>query len=225
MNRLEWTLGILLALLLLVVVVLSLLFWFRPETASNRGRASNSATVLAQRAAVVAPTSIFEGRTAKVAFAKAQQTAAAWRSDAKLLNASATWPQGASVQELKNGTTTWGFTFYSPAAGEIGIISVVDDTANLISEGPHKQTNPVLEATGWNLDSDEVIALLLAEGGNQFLIDEGVVTLTTLLNADDQEKDGRLAWQVNLISIQNGRALSMNIDATSGEILEIRTVP
>ncbi|MCP4358271.1 MAG: PepSY domain-containing protein, partial [Chloroflexi bacterium] len=67
--------------------------------------------------------------------------------------------------------------------------------------------------------------LLLAEGGNQFLIDEGVATLTTLLNADDQEQDGRLAWQVNLISIKNGRALSMNIDATSGEILEVRTVP
>jgi hypothetical protein len=224
MNRLEWILGIVLVLLLIGVAVLSLVFWFGPDRAAN-GPAANSATVLAQRADDIAPTSVFTGDTAKVAYAKAQQTAAAWHPDAKLLNLSATWPQGASIQDLQNGQATWGFTFYSPSAEQIAVISVVEENATIVSQGEHTQTAPILEATGWNLDSSEVIGTMLNQGGSQFISDEGVITLMMMLDADNDTGDGRLEWQINLISLQNGRALKMLIDATSGEILENETVP
>lgn len=224
MSRLEWILGIVLVLLLIIVAGLSIMFWFGPDRADS-GPAANSGTVIARRADDIAPTSVFEGDTAKVAYAKAQQTAVSWQQDAKLLNATATWPQGADANQIRDGAETWGFTFYSPATEQIASISVVDDNVNVISRGSHKQDNTVLEATGWNIDSDEVIDLFLQEGGRQFLSEEGVTTMAMILSADDKEADGRMEWEINVINLQNARGLKMRIDATSGEVLENRTVP
>ncbi len=224
MNRLEWILGIILVLLLVAVAALSLVFWFGNGRTID-GPAANSATVLAQRANVVAPTSVFTGDTAKVAYAKAQLAAVAWQPDAKLLNLSATWPQGANFQDLRQGKTTWGFTFYSSSARQIALISVVEDAVTVVSQGDHTQAAPVLEATGWNLDSHEAIDAMLNQGGRQFMADEGITTLVMMLDADNDTGDGRMEWQVNLISLKNGRALKLLIDATSGEILENKTVP
>ena len=205
--------------LLIVVAALSLTFWF-----GNRSTAVsspyNSATTIAERADDIAPTSVFDGRTAMVAYAAAQKTAAEWHTDAALLNAQATWPQGATVTELRQGETTWGFTFYSAQAQQIAVLSVVEDTAVIVSEGPHQQENPVLLATGWNVDSKEAIETLLSNGGYSFLENSGVATLTMALFADDQEKNGRMEWQLSLFSLQSNQALTVRLDATSGEILE-----
>lgn len=224
MSRLEWILGIALVLLLVVVAVLSLVFWFGPDQADD-GPAANSATALARHYDDIAPTSVFEGDTAKVAYAKAQQSAINWRQDAKLLNATATWPQGANVNQLREGTTTWGFTFYSPSAQQVTSISVIEDNVNVLSQNEYQPENTVLEATGWNIDSNEVIELFLKEGGRQFLSEEGITNLAMMLRTDNRDADGRMKWELNLINLQNGRGLKMQIDATSGEILENKTVP
>ncbi|MCL4262464.1 MAG: hypothetical protein KJ069_04585 [Anaerolineae bacterium] len=226
MNRLEWILGIVLVLLLVVVAALSLIFWLRPETTVNlAGPAANTGTVIARQAAVVAPTSVYTGETALIAYARAQGAAAAWQSDARLLNVQATWPQLANAQELRDGKTTWGFTFYSPTAQEIAVISVVEEAARIVSQGPHQQTAALLNATGWNLDSDQAITRLLEAGGSQFVAETGVSSLTMMLTMDDSEANGRMEWQLNLIAPQHGRGLKMRIDATNGEILENITVP
>lgn len=224
MNRLEWILGIVLVVLLVAVAGLSLVFWFGSDGSGN-GPAANSATVLAQHADDIAPTSVFTGETAKMAYAKAQQTAVAWQPDAKLFNVSATWPQGSTAQEIRAGEATWGFTFYSPSAQKIAMISVVEDTSSLISQNDYTAETPILEASGWNLDSSDAIETLLKEGGGQFLSDQGVTTLTMMLSTDNAKGDGRMEWQLNLISLKNARALKMRIDATSGEILENKSVP
>ncbi|NKQ37312.1 MAG: hypothetical protein HF973_17065 [Chloroflexi bacterium] len=220
MNRLEWILGIVLVVLLIAVAVVSLLFWFGPR---------QSATVqtqdpLREQALKIEPTSVYEGNTAKVAYAAAQNEAQAWQADAELLNASATWPQGASAQQLLDGEASWGFIFYSPSAQEIALISVVEDEATLVSTAAHTQENPVLNVSGWNLDSQEVVRSLLEAGGNDFINQEQVTTLTTALFTDDQEQNGRMEWQASLISLANGRALTLRIDATSGEILDRQTI-
>lgn len=204
--------------LLIVVAGLSLSFWF-----GNREVAApvaNSATIIAQRADDIAPTSVFDGRTAIVAYARAQQVAIEWQPDAVLLNAQATWPQGSTVSDLRQGETTWGFTFYSAAAEKIAIVSVVEDTAVVVSEGPHKQEAPILSVTGWNLDSKDAIETFLSAGGNSFLENAGVSTLTMALYADDQERNGRMEWQISLFSLQTNQALTVRLDATSGEVLE-----
>ena len=219
MNRLEWILGIILVVLLLVVAALSLTFWFRNDRTAVSVPANNSATIIAQRADDIAPTPEYDGRSAIVAYASAQKTAAAWQADAQLLTAQATWPQGATAEQLRQGEASWGFTFYSPSAQAIAVISVVEDDATLISEGEHQQSDPLLSASGWNLDSQDAIETFLASGGNSFLAEGGVSTLTMALLASDAEGNGRLEWQLSLFSLQSGQAFTMRLDATSGEVL------
>lgn len=219
MNRLEWILGIVLVVLLLVVAVLSLTFWFRNDRTAVPAPAANSATIIAQRADDIAPTPEYDGRSAIVAYAAAQNSAQEWQSDAQLMSAQATWPQGSNAQQLLQGEESWGFTFYSPAAQRIAIFSVVEDTAAKISEGDHEQTDPLLSASGWNLDSQDAIEVFLAEGGNTFLAEQGVSTMTMALMASDGEGNGRLEWQISLFSLQSGQAFTMRLDATSGEVL------
>jgi hypothetical protein len=219
MNRLEWILGIVLVVLLLVVAVVSLTFWFRNDRTAVPAPAANSATIIAQRADDIAPTPEYEGRSAIVAYAAAQNSALEWQSDARLLTAQATWPQGSTAQQLLKGEESWGFTFYSPAAQRIAVFSVVEDTAAKVSEGDHQQTDPVLSASGWNLDSQDAIEVFLAGGGNTFLAEQGVSTMTMALMASDAEVNGRLEWQISLFSLQSGQAFTMRLDATSGEVL------
>lgn len=221
MNRLEWILGIVLVVLLLVVGALSLTLWFRNDRTPVAAPASaaNSATIIAQRADDIAPTPAYDGRSAIVAFAAAQNQALAWQPDAQLLNAQATWPQGATADYLRQGAESWGFTFYAPAAGRIALFSVVEDQVSLLSESDHQQTDPLLSVSGWNLDSPDAVRIFLAEGGNAFLAEQGVVTMTMALLASDGEENGRLEWQVALFSLQTGQAFTMLIDATSGEVL------
>ena len=221
MNRLEWILGIVLVVLLLIVGVLSLTFWFRNDRTAvpAPNSASNSATIIAQRADDIAPTPEYQGQSAIVAYAAAQSTAVEWQADAQLMNAQATWPQGATAEQLLKGEESWGFTFYSPSAQRIAVFSVVEDEAALVSEGEHEQTEALLSASGWNLDSYEAIETFLAEGGRTFLAEQGVSTMTMALLASDTEGNGRLEWQVSLFSLQSGQAFTMRLDATSGEIL------
>jgi hypothetical protein len=219
MKRLEWILGIILVVLLIAVAVLSLTFWFRNDRTAVSIPASNSAAIIAQRADDIAPTPVYDGRSAIVAYANAQNRALAWQADAQLMTAQATWPQGATAQQLRQGETSWGFTFYAPSAQQIAVISVVEDEATLISQGEHQQTDSLLSASGWNLDSQDAIETFLAGGGNTFLKEGGVSTLTMALLASDVEGNGRLEWQLALFSLQTGQTFSMRLDATSGDIL------
>lgn len=222
MNRLEWILGIVLVLLLGIVAVLSLMFWFRQDRNAN---STNNASALAQAAREIAPTSVFAGDTSMVAYAQAQQTAVAWQADAQLLNATGNWPQGATVEQIKTGQATWGFSFYSESAQQLAIISVVDETVSIISQTEHTPTTAILEATGWNIDSREAIDILLKAGGSDFIKNETAPTLMMMMTTDNAKGDGRILWQVNLVSVANGRAFKMQIDAASGEILENVTIP
>ena len=225
MNRLEWVLGILLVILLGVVVVLSLLFWFRPNDGGTINASSESDAFIAQQAALVAPTSVYEGQSAKLAFVAARRAATEWQVDAELLNGTATWPQGAPANDLLSGETTWGFSFYSSQTGNSASFSVVDNEAQLIGTSNVTQPYTPLDITGWQVDSDEAIRQLLDSGGFQFIEDEGITILTMALLADNQSQTGQLEWIVSLIGTENGRLLDMRINAHSGELLELTSLP
>jgi hypothetical protein len=219
MNRLEWVLGIMLALLLVIVAVLALLFWFRSDERRLAVAPANVATEVALYADDVEPTPVYAGQTAQIAFVAAQRTAVSWQADAALLNATATWPQGATEEELREGETAWGFTFYSPSAASMALISVVDNEANLILQGPMAEPTPLLEANGWKLDSSDAIERLLQEGGGAFINEEGITALTMTLTTD--AGNGRIIWHIQLSATQSLRSLTLSLDATSGEVLEI----
>ncbi|RMG95498.1 MAG: hypothetical protein D6706_11925 [Chloroflexi bacterium] len=219
MTKLEWALGILLVILLLVVAVLSFMFWFRTGN-SAVNVTPNSATVIAQRADDIAPTPAYAGKTAQAAFVLAQPVAQAWQADARLWQASATFPQGASAEELKEGEIAWGFVFYAPGTGKTAVISVTGDQASLISEGSMQLDTPPLDISGWKLDSRDAVQLFLDAGGADFIAQEGITTLTMTLSLGNQSGNNRMEWLISLFATQNGRSFTMRIDATSGEILE-----
>ncbi|MFQ5419796.1 MAG: hypothetical protein ACE5EY_05480 [Anaerolineae bacterium] len=215
MSRLEWALGIVLVLLLIVVIVLSVMFWFQPEP-FQASPADTAATAVAQRAHQIAPTSVFEGRTAKISYAKALKTAVAWQADAQLSAVNATWPQGTDRRTLLTGETTWNYIFYSPSKGANATIAVTEDTAALISDAAASGA-PIPDVTSWDLDSKDAMALFMNAGGDEFLESQGITTLTMILNSN--EVDGRLEWLILLFAPANGNALTTKIDATSGQII------
>ena len=227
-NRIEWLLGILLIILLIVVVVLSILFWFSPDSPDaqqgNGGSPQNSATIVAQSAAEVGPTPVYMGQTAKLAYVTAERLAKSWQADAKLLNATATWSQGATLSSLQSGETTWAYTFYSPAMKRATTISVLDSQASFIGETNSPIDYTLNDVTSWQLDSHEVIQLLLDQGGYNFINQEGITILTMALMMDDGTPSSQMEWLASLIGTESGNFLDLRVNATTGEILEITTV-
>lgn len=217
MNRLEWILGIMLVILLVVVVALSLMFWFRAD--EPVAETANIATEVASYANKVEPTSVFVGQTAQLAYGAAQRTAVSWQPDAALLNATATWPQGSTRDTLLKGEISWAMTFISPATNQMALISVIEDQANMITQGPLKQDSHPIDLGSWEQDSTETIEIFLIEGGDVFMRDEGLTTLTMTLSADPE--NGRLQWQLLMAASQSLRSLTMQIDAASGEVISI----
>lgn len=216
MNRLEWVLGILLVILLLVVVGISAMLWLQPR-ADDLPEGYEQATAVSNINA--APTSVIPGKTAKIAYATAQRGVADWYADAKLLDASATWAQGVTEATLREGATSWGYTFYSPDAGLSALVTVTADEVNRVSESPYQPPSPIADAGGWLLDSQQAMRTFLDGGGSGFMRDNG--TTTMIMQLTTSNPSGRVEWFLSLFADENGRSFSMRIDATSGEVLEV----
>ena len=220
MNRLEWIIGIFLAVLLLIVAGLSLMFWFQPSApTASQGIGANNVLNFDE----AAPTSVFKGDTAIIAYAAAQQTAVSWQPDAVLLNTSGNWPHGVSPQALHNGETSWVFTFYSPTTGKISGISVLDNEAKQITEGTYQPQNNLIQAGSWRINSHQAMQMFLAEGGEDFIQQEGATTVT--MNFTTDNPTGQLEWNIITFSPKTGHLFSIQINANSGQIIASNSIP
>lgn len=218
MNRLEWILGILLVVMLLIVVGISVLLWRRPDLP---GIADGSTAANVESETTDISTRL--KHTAQLSYAAAQRIALDWHNDAVLFDATATWPSGATETELRSGVADWGYTFYSPDGGATTLVTVRDGEASQLSESPYSSSTPLADLGGWNLDSQTAIDIFLKEGGAEFMRDERPTTLIVKLTTDNP--GGRLEWFLSLFAEASGRAFNMRIDATTGEILSVETVP
>jgi hypothetical protein len=79
--------------------------------------------------------------------------------------------------------------------------------------------NPLNIAGGWKVDSPEAVRILMAAGGRDFLAREGVVSMVMTLTTDND--NGRLEWLVGLFAPQTENSFSIQLDATSGDVIEI----
>lgn len=211
MSRAEWILGGILVVLLAVVIVAAALLWLPDDT--PEGPIGTVAVTVP-----VAPTLAFEGNTAVLAFAAANENARAWQADAQLVEARATWPQGVTRDDILTGAAIWDFTFYSPQQNRIASVQVIENVATLV--GQNDAQNPVtpLSSTAWQIDSAEAITILLEQaGGDQFLRTQGVSILN--MNLSTVTQSGRIEWLISLFSSQTGQSLTIRVDATSGEII------
>lgn len=218
MSRLEWILGGVLALLLLIIGLVAAFLWLQPDgppTVADTGFGGETVGFEA--------TSVFEGQTAQVAYATAQQAAMAWQADALLISATATWPQGASRDLMLSGKVDWGFTFYSPSTNGLAVYSVTGQQANLVTQGAADTAVTAAELSGWQIDSPAVAATLLEQGGSAFIDQEGLVTLVMTLSTNTQT--GRIEWFASLVGNQTGNSLNLVMNGTSGEVIEIARFP
>lgn len=207
MNRFERLLVAVLALLALAIGGILLVLWLQPDPAAPP-----------PGLAAAAPTTAFGGETAMRAYAAAQQAAALWQADAQLVSATATWPRGTQPDGLRPGLSTWGFAFYSPGANATARIAVVDGAATLVESGTGALDTPLLSMTGWQIDSDTAVEQFLAAGGETFMQQNGIATVT--LTLDLRDVDGRVSWIASAFGSGSGRGYTARIDATSGEILQ-----
>lgn len=224
MNRLEWILGFILLVLVAVVGLFAFRLWSQDATTATTANTLPT-TVPAAGLATEVPTPAFVGETAKMAFAEARGLALQWAPDAELVTATATWPQGTSETMLQTGSTTWGFTFYAPAAAETAVITVVDREPQLVSSSPYRQALPPQAALieQWELDSQQVIEQFLNAGGSTFISEGGATTFSMALGS--QNTEGLLDWSLTLLAPENGRSLYIRFNAQTGEILQEVTAP
>ena len=218
MSRTEWILGLVLAALLIAVGYFAIAYWLGPSDLP----VTVDGTVVAPTRAVevgAVPTPAFVGDTALLAFGLAQQEIAGWEADAILLSAKATFPYGNALEDSREGRSNWTFTFYSPAAAQVKTVSVVAGTVSGVGERAVEEAFTPAGVGGWRLDSNEILALFLEQGGEEFLSQNNVSTLTMALTTDNES--GRIEWLIALFGDQTNRSLTMTMDAGSGETLEI----
>jgi hypothetical protein len=217
MNRLEWILGIILVVLLIAAAGLATMLWLRPQPTVPAGTHPDIAPFVDK----VAPLPSTSGQTAKLAYVAAKEKTKEWQPDAILLSTTATWPQGAKPDYIKQGTSDWAFTFYSPSTNALARVTVVNGQPSLIPGSANDELQ-LLESSSWQVDSPDAVEKILTEGGKDFIDKEGITILTMTLVTNDPYENGRLEWLTSIISTQTGNAYSMRIDAASGDVIEIQ---
>jgi len=211
MNRLEWILGIFLVVLLLVVLGLAIMLWTQP-------RGTPTAPSAGGPAGLAVATPIFVGKTAQAAFGEAEAMAHEWQADAVLLRADATWPPGLFMQDLLDGASTWSFIFYSPAAGAIQQVTVIEERVTLLAERSYRPQQPPLATSAWAVDSHTAVQTLMMNGGQDFLRLSNDAVLSLSLRTD--APNGRITWSATLAATETSRSLLMDIDAQTGDVLD-----
>lgn len=203
-----------LVLVALVVIAGSSAFLFIQLSSSTAEETAN-----VQRPSLVTDAStVLSGSSTTQAYALALISAHEWMEDAALLKASSTWDDGADRESLLSGSETWSFRFYSPAAKQVANLSVINGKVNMINQqslGTSIVPSPI---DGWTIDSDVAILRMLDEGGEQFLADNEVNSLTMALTAGVQA--GRPEWLISIFSNGAGSYYNMRLDASNGEILD-----
>jgi hypothetical protein len=218
MSRLEWILGLVLLALLIVVVGLAASLWLNPSR-SVAPSLSSEAALVAASANQVEPMRTTAVQTAKNDYLLAYAATRNWQGDAALINATATWPQGAKASDLTPGKEAWSFIFYTPSARTTAVVSVADGAASLSPRDTPREIQP-LDITGWQMDSSDATEIFLANGGEAFIGSEGITIYSMTLLLNDPNNNNRAEWLMSLLAPGNGRSLTMRLDASSGEIIE-----
>lgn len=214
MRRLDWLIAFGLFLVLLTAVILGIFFW-------QQSRLNLELTPVPNVPLVANSSAVATGETALLAFGRSQNRALAWQADAVLIAGEATWPFVDTMDILLQGREDWNFTFYSAAQQAAVGATVVDKNPSLGDPYPVADVLQPLGIEGWQVDSDAAVRIFLANGGTQFFQSESYVTFFMQLSMV-ANNNGRIEWLLAAVSQQTGHSLTLRIDATSGEILEVQ---
>lgn len=216
MTRLEWILGVLLALLVIIGLAVAGFLIFGPGVGTPPLPPNPSGNV--------APTSTFAGGTAlEFFYSFALPEAQKWQADAQLINATATLPRGTNRESLITGKANWTFTFYSPTTISIAVIAVTGNQASLIAQRMADKTLELVDLDGWQIDSPQAIDRMLNQGGNDFLQDVDIATLTMAVTMDSPGRSSE--WFISLIAPTGGQSFTIRLNGRTGDTLTIQQTP
>jgi hypothetical protein len=154
--------------------------------------------------------------TAREAYALAVSEAQKWQEDAQLMNATASWANVSSKEQL-TADVAWGFTFLSAQSREANIVSVTRMGAESARDMPSTSAMRTVDLTSWDIDSPEVVSLLLEHGGRDFLSQHPGATIS--LRLGPEEDSPRLVWLAIGIHSADKSTMVLKIDASTGELL------
>jgi hypothetical protein len=150
----------------------------------------------------------------EVAREKAQTWAVGWRSDAQLVGAATRW-QPKRGDRLTSYRSSWSFSFYSPAAGQVQTITVDRTGAQPVRQVSVSKA-PVPVEADWSLDSDDLLSTFMAYGGDEFIREHARVNLHFRLSGQDAE---RPTWYLSAIDPEARQSFVVGVDALSRQVV------
>ena len=157
--------------------------------------------------------------TALKAYDLAEKVAQDWKGDAVPSSASCAWTNPTEA-ELLEGKMAWGFNFISPSSAEVQTISVFKGRAGALKTDRVEDIPKTLSVVGWKVDSPQAMSIFLDNGGRDFLI-AGHPDTNVHMHLSARADAGRLLWTVSALSATSGTYISVQVDATSSDMVEI----
>ncbi len=155
------------------------------------------------------------GFTAKEAYPSGLQAAQAWQGDVQLVSANASW-RDLRPEELLGEQAVWAFTFFSPLARQIKIVSVTPDGAEAVDSIDVTPNTRTIDVGLWQVDSDQVLNLFLDHGGRDFLGQNPDATVSLRLGPGEGAEP--IVWMAFGISSASSSTHTVQVDPTSGEV-------
>jgi hypothetical protein len=150
----------------------------------------------------------------RVAREQARAWVAGWQPDAQLVSAVAGW-QLAGGDRPAPGQASWSFSYYSPAAGLVQIVTVDRAGARPIRQIPVGKA-PAPVTADWSLGDGDLLLTFLSHGGEAFLRRHAHVSLHFRLSA--QERD-RAVWYLSAIAPEARESHVVAVDALSRQVV------
>ncbi len=157
--------------------------------------------------------------TALKAYQLAHKVAQDGKGDAVLSSASCAWTNPTEA-ELLEGKMAWGFNFVSPSSAEVQTISVFKGRAGALKTERATEVPELLSTVGWKVDSPQAMGIFLDQGGRDFLV-AGHPDTNVHMHLSARAENGRLLWTVSALSAASGSYISVQVDATSSDVVEI----
>lgn len=158
--------------------------------------------------------------TARGVYPLTEKLALDWRDDAVLVGITAGW-RAATLESLRQ-PPTWSFQFYSPGQQETYVTVVMQGEAGGVRKTLVPYPLPAIPVDEWAVDSSQVVEMWLDDGGARFLEQHPTdAELRLQLRAVATNQDGapQLVWTVTGIVFETNQVKSVQIDATSGELV------
>lgn len=152
--------------------------------------------------------------TAKNAYEIAEPVALGWASDSRLFSARATFDPGS---DIRSGEGDWTLVFYSPEKYSTALISVMDNKATFINERNATHNSDLQGLDAWQIDSPNVVAQMLMQGGDEFLRSQpGAVMVLSL------DMEGQGGWKGRFIHKETRRTFTVQLGVENGEVIAIQ---